>query len=325
MSQKTDATGLRFFDMAPPVEDMKSAVLDGLTATPKGLSPSLLYDQEGSRIFEAICDQPEYYPTRTEIGILRAAAPEIAAAAGPDVQVVEFGAGALEKVGLLIDALARPAGIAALDISGDHLLAAARDLAHAYPGLDVVAIAADYHKDFDIPAPVAGPPRRRLGFFPGSTIGNFAPDAAVDFLTNARRLLGRDGLMVLGVDLRKDPRILEAAYDDAAGVTAAFNLNLLTRLNRDLGADFEPGRFRHKALYNQDLHRVEMHLESLADQRVQVAGQTIAFAAGETIHTENSHKHTIETAQALAADAGFTPQRVWTDDQDRFSVHLLAA
>mgnify|MGYP006274118555 CR=1 FL=1 len=315
---------MRFIDLAPAQEDVASAAIAGLSATPKGLSPSLFYDHEGSRLFEAICDQPEYYPTRTEMGILRNAAADIAAHAGPSVQVVEFGAGALDKIGLLIDALDRPAGIAALDISGKHLLEAAEDLANAYPGLDVVAIAADYQRDFTIPDPAGGPASRRLGFFPGSTIGNFAPDDAVAFLRNARQLLGDDGLMVLGVDLQKDPRILEAAYDDAAGVTAAFNLNVLTRLNRDIGATFDRSAFRHKAVYNAARARIEMHLESLVDQEVAVAGRTFPFTRGETIHTENSHKYTVAGVQDLARRGGFDPVACWTDEQDRFSVHLLS-
>lgn len=312
-----------YHDFAPPSQSMEEAVLAGLRAGPKTLPSKYFYDERGSRIFEDICRQPEYYPTRTELAILRRHAGEMAAMAGPEAQLVELGAGALEKVGVLLSALERPSGVVALDISGDHLRAAAQELAQQFHQTPVTAICADYTQDFTLPESVRRG-GRRIGFFPGSTIGNFSRDEAAAFLRAIKPIMGRDGLFIAGVDLKKDPAILNAAYNDAAGVTAAFNLNLLRHLNAALGADFNTDAFAHRAFFNEAEGRIEMHLESLADQSVTIAGETIAFSAGETIRTEISCKYAVEEFQALASRAGYRPKAVFTDDAGLFSIHVLA-
>jgi dimethylhistidine N-methyltransferase len=297
------------------------ALLSGLSKRPRALPSKYFYDSIGSELFERICELPEYYPTRTETGILEHYAPEMAERIGSDVELVEFGAGASRKVRILLDALERPQRYLPIDISGPHLTAAAARLGADYPQLDVRPVVADYTRPFALP-PLAAGIKRRVGFFPGSTIGNFTPDGAVRFLRVAAGLL-RGGGLLIGVDLVKDPARLHAAYNDAEGVTAAFNLNLLARANREAGADFDLGRFAHYAYYNPSLMRIEMHLISRRLQTVQVLGRRIGFAAGESIHTENSYKFTLESFAALAAMAGFTPGPVWSDPEQLFSVHWL--
>lgn len=304
-------------------EALLADAVAGLTAARKTLPCKWLYDPAGAALFEAITDLPEYYPTRTEIAILGACAGSVARAVGPGAVVVEFGSGAADKVGILLDALERPAAYVPVDIAAEWLEAAAERLAHAWPGLPVLPVVADFTRPFALPRRVpAGP---RLGFFPGSTIGNFAPLEAAEFLRLARGSLGAGAWMLLGADLVKDPAVLEAAYDDAAGVTARFNLNLLARLNRELGADFDPTGFRHRARWNAAAERVEMHLEARSAQRVNLAGRRIEFAAGETIHTENSHKYRPERLRALAGSAGWAVTEWWTDPAALFSVWLLRA
>lgn len=297
-------------------------LLRALATRPREIAPKYFYDAEGSRLFDRICALPEYYPTRTELALLRARGAEIAERIGPQAEIIEFGAGALHKVRLLLAALERPAAYLPIDISGAFLRGAAGTLQRDWPDLRVEPVVADYTQ------PLQLPPRRgagrRLGFFPGSTIGNLAPEAALAFLRRAATLL-RGGALLLGVDLVKDPRILHAAYNDAEGVTAAFNRNLLVRANRELGADFEPMHFAHSAFYNAPLQRIEMHLMSCRRQRVLVCGERFEFAAGETLHTENSYKYTIEGLQALARRAGFMPLAAWTDPDHWFSLHWLQA
>lgn len=294
----------------------------GLSSRHRGISPKYFYDAEGSALFDRICELPEYYPTRTELRILTDNAHEIARHAGERAEIVEFGAGSLRKIRLLLDAL-QPSRYIPIDISGEHLAAAARGLRADYPRLDIQAVAADYTRALDLPA---GGPRagRRIGFFPGSTIGNFTPDEALEFLRVAAGVL-RGGALLVGADLVKEPSVLHAAYNDAQGVTAAFNLNVLARANRELGADFDLARFSHSAFYNAPLQRIEMHLVSRARQRVTICGQSFDFAEGEALHTENSYKFTVESLRALAARAGFRAGPVWTDPQGLFSVHWLAA
>ncbi len=294
----------------------------GLAARPRSIAPKYFYDARGSALFDRICELPEYYPTRTELAILRERAGEIAAHIGPGAEIVEFGAGSLTKVRLLLDALEAPRRYVPIDISGEHLVAAADRLRGDYPRLAVEPVVADYTGDFELPAPAGE--GRRVGFFPGSTLGNFDPDEALRFLRRAARLL-RGGGLLLGVDLVKEPAVLHAAYNDADGVTAAFNLNLLRRANAELGTDFDLAGFGHYAFYNVALQRIEMHLVSRRDQRVRLDGEDFALAEGESIHTENSHKFTVGGFQALAARAGFEPAAVWTDDARRFSVHWLRA
>lgn len=298
-------------------------LLQALSQRPRRISPKWFYDARGSQLFDRICELPEYYPTRTELDILRRHADEIAQRIGRGAEIVEFGAGSLVKVRLLLDALDAPRRYLPIDISGEHLEAAARQLRADHPGLAVQPVVADYTRPFALPAPLPGQ-GRRVGFFPGSTIGNFEPEEALTFLRQAARLL-RGGGLLLGVDLVKQPALLHAAYNDAQGVTAAFNLNLLARANAELGADFDLSAFDHAAFYNAPLHRIEMYLQSRRAQAVKVQGRRFEFEEGETLHTEFSHKFTIEGLRALAVRAGFGIGPVWTDPERLFSVHWLPA
>lgn len=297
-------------------------LLVALATRPRQIAPKYFYDAAGSRLFDRICELPEYYLTRTELALLQAHAPEVAARIGPQAEIIEFGAGSLHKVRLLLDALECPAGYLPIDISGAFLRGAAAALQRERPALHVQPLVADYTQPLQLPSPRGA--GRRLGFFPGSTIGNLTPDAALDFLRRAASLL-RGGALLLGVDLVKDPSILHAAYNDATGITAAFNRNLLVRANRELGADFVPARFAHSAFYNAPLQRIEMHLMSCQRQQVRVRGECFEFADGETLHTENSYKYTIEGVQALARRAGFAPLAAWTDPANWYSLHWLQA
>lgn len=322
---RTSAARSGFLDLAPTVESFADAVVHGLSRGPKSLPATFFYDAEGSRLFDRITELPEYYPTRTEVGILRDHGAEMAALLGPGVQLVELGSGSSVKVRLLLDRLAKPAGYVGVDISREHLRDACDRLAADYPGLEVLALCADYvTQDVPVPPPSMGLPRRRVAFFPGSTIGNLVPEEAERFLARWRPELAGGGMLV-GVDLKKDKAVLDAAYDDAAGVTAAFNLNLLARINRELDGGFDLSAFRHHAFYDPTKGRVEMHLVSTRDQIVPAAGRRFAFQAGEGIHTENSCKYTVPEFQALAARAGYRPARVWTDAGRLFSVHWLEA
>jgi len=315
----------RFVDLAPVEEDFRAAALAGLTRRHKAIPCRFLYDDRGSALFEDICGLPEYYITRTEIGILEAHADEITARAGPDCQLIEFGAGAGRKVRLLLAALENPAAYVPIDISSQYLRRTASAIVEEFPDLAVVAVCADFTEPQRLPAHLPAHAGRRLGFFPGSTIGNLDPGEAASFLRGCRAMLGRAGAMVVGVDLKKDPSLLHAAYNDAAGVTAAFTLNLLARMNREIEADFDPSRFRHEAFYNPAAGRVEIYIRSTMDQIVTVAGRRIRFAAGERIHIENSYKYTVAEFQRLAEGAGFRAAACWADDRDLFSVHYLKA
>lgn len=307
-----------------PAAAFRDDVLEGLARTPKTLSSKYFYDAAGSALFERICDLPEYYPTRTEIGILTDAAPAIATHVGARPTIVEFGSGASVKVRLLLDAFAASGGVAAyvaVDISESALSGAEAALRADYPDLAIHAVHADYTQPFALPAATAGGPI--LGFFPGSTIGNFSIEQAQAFLRAAAQDVGPGGWLLLGVDLVKDETVLTAAYDDAAGVTAAFNKNLLVRINRELDGDFALDGFDHKALFNADASRIEMHLESRAAQTATVAGRRFAFSSGETIHTENSHKYRPETVAAMAGAAGFRDVARFIDRDGLFGVFLL--
>jgi len=314
-----------FHDLAPAQESFRDAVLAGLSRRAKSIPCRFLYDERGSALFEGICDLPEYYLTRAEMAILGEFAPEIAARAGRHAQLIEFGSGASRKVRLLLDALDEPAAYVAIDISREPLRRAAEEVAAEFPEVPVVAVCADYLEPLRLPALPARGEGRRLGFFPGSTIGNFTPEEAVEFLAGCRRVIGRGGALLIGVDLKKDKAVLDAAYNDRAGITAAFNLNLLERVNRELDADFDLDRFEHEAFYNEATGRIEIYIRSLADQIVTVAGRRVRFAAGERIHTEDSCKYSIAEFQRLAARAGFHPGQHWTDRNGLFSVHLLEA
>ena len=309
-----------FHDLQPRADDFRRAAIAGLSAPQKSLPCRFLYDAKGSALFDRICELPEYYPTRTETSILRDNADEIAAHVGPGAQLVELGSGSSAKVRILLDALDEPASYVPIDISAEHLLAAARRLQADYPELRVEAICADYAQPFDLPPSHRG---RRAGFYPGSTIGNLAPADAQAFLSLWARRLGTGAGMIVGVDLKKSAAILEPAYDDAQGVTAEFSLNLLARANRELGADFDLRHFRHQARYRADEGRVAIHLRSLSDQTVHLGGETFRFARGETIHVEDSWKYSLGDFRDLAARAGFRPADYWTDPGGLFSIPLL--
>jgi len=307
-----------------PVAGFRHNVVEGLSAMPKHLAPKYFYDAEGARLFTEICRLDAYYLTRTEMDILSKNAKAIAAAIGPRAMVIEYGSGALDKIRILLDALEDPAAVAPVDISTEQLVSGAAVLRDDYPGLEVLPVAADFTHAVPLPSPECDP-AVRVAFFPGSTIGNFEPEDAVDFLAGIAETVGRAGLLLIGFDLKKDRRRLLAAYDDPQGVTAAFNKNLLVRINRELGGDFDPALFRHVACYDAAKGRIEMYLESLTDQTVHVAGRTFAFRPGETIHTENSYKYMPDEFEALAARAGFTPESVWTDPENLCAVMLLRA
>lgn len=294
-----------------------------LARSPKAISPKYFYDEAGSRLFEQICDLPEYYPTRTELALLTAHAADMAAQVGPQVQLVEYGAGALRKVRLLLDALPRDGvEFVPVDISGPHLLAACDALAADYPGLAIRPLVADFTRPHELPP---CPPRsRRVGFFPGSSIGNFTPAEADAFLRMASAELAGGGLLI-GIDLVKDHDVLHAAYNDAAGVTAAFNLNVLRRAQGELGAEFPADAFEHLAFYNPAHQRIEMHLRATRPLAFGLGPEVYRFNEGETLHTEHSHKYTVSGFQALAQRAGFKPGQVWTDANRWFAVLWLEA
>ncbi len=316
-----DANLARLQAVAPPEPDsFADCLAAGLRKTPKEIACKYFYDEAGSRLFDAICALPEYYQTRTEMELLRRHAAEIAALLGDGVEIVEFGAGSLRKVRILLDAAKKPRAYTPLDISGAYLQAVVRALAADYPALALRPLVADFTRPMAISVLPDNPPR--AGFFPGSTIGNFKPDAALALLRRMRASLNGGGLLI-GVDLVKDPVRLHAAYNDAAGVTARFNKNLLVRANRELGTDFDLDGFAHYAPYNAAAHRIEMYLVSLKRQSVSLGGQRVEFVQGEPVHTEDSHKYTIESFREMAARAGFNPRAVWTDKDRLFALHWL--
>ncbi len=302
-------------------------VIAGLSATPKTLPCKWLYDVRGSALFEEITHLDEYYPTRTELALLGEIAPDLGDALPAGAWVIEFGSGSSRKSDLFLDALVDLGGYVPIDVAADFLEAAAAAIARRLPDLKVRPVTADFTADIDLPAALVaemtGAPK--VGFFPGSTIGNFEPAKAIEFLKRKRRLLGDGSFMVVGVDLKKDRDILIAAYDDAKGVTADFNLNLLDRINRELDGDIDRAAFAHTVRYDEDEGRIEMHLESRRDQTVRIDGHAFDFKEGETIHTENSYKYGLEDFARVAASSGWRATRHWTDAQGLFSIHLLAA
>jgi dimethylhistidine N-methyltransferase len=298
-------------------------VVGGLSASPKRLPAKYFYDGTGSQLFERITEQPEYYPTRSEIGILRKHAADIAKLVARGAALIEFGSGSSRKARILLRALRPLAAYVPVDICGEMIEQEAAELRPDFPGLQVLPVTADITQDFALPK-LARAAAVRVGFFPGSTIGNFEPHEAAAFLRNAARILGTGATLIVGADLIKDTDVLNAAYNDAAGVTAKFNLNLLTRINRELRGTFKLDTFEHHAFYNRERHRVEMHLASLKRQKVKVASETIDFRAGETIHTENSYKYSVDSLGALACGAGWQPAGVWTDERNYFSIQAFA-
>ena len=308
---------------APENDDLLRVVLAGLSRPQKSLPAWLFYDARGSELFEEITRLPEYYPTRVETAILASVAHEIAADAPPGGVLVEFGLGSSRKTEILLDALHGLSAYAPIDVSQSALDEAVARIALRFPALRVIPTVGDFAAPLALPTALAKRPR--LGFFPGSTIGNFAPAEARDLLAHMAATLGPRGRLVIGVDLRKDLSILLPAYNDSAGVTAAFNANILTRLNREAGADFDLDRFVHSAIFNAVEGRIEMHLISKEPQQVTIMGRSFDFAAGESIHTENSYKYSIPQFEDLARRAGWTPHRVWTDRDHLFSLHELIA
>nr|CRH05763.1 Conserved protein of unknown function [Candidatus Magnetococcus massalia] len=309
-----------FYDDHPTPAQLKDEVVEGLSADKKRLSPKFFYDAEGSKLFDAITELPEYYPTRTEIELIRTYGHEMAEAAGEGSVLIELGSGSSLKVRLLLEALS-PAAYVPVDISKQHLLESAETLAKLFPKTAVFPVCADYSGPFHIPKLSEEAPR--LVFFPGSSIGNFEPEEAIALLKRTSALLGDGGGLLIGVDLPKDPQLLNDAYNDAQGVTAAFNKNLLTRINREVGADFDLGQFEHHAFYDEQLNRIEMHLISQQDQAVHMGGHQFQFSQDETIHTESSHKYSVKTFQQMAAKAGFYDEAVWVDENNFFSIHFM--
>jgi dimethylhistidine N-methyltransferase len=301
----------------PVQDDFLRDVIAGLAAPQKALPPKYFYDAAGSRLFERICRLPEYYLTRAEFSLTRRHLASIARFAGKGCELIEYGSGESLKTPLLIRAL-RPSAYLPVDISPTALEQAAKRLLRRFPQLEVVPVHGDFSRPLELPRPRAP----RVVYFPGSTIGNLTPEEAHAFLSMTR---GQAARMLVGVDLRKDARVLHAAYNDSRGVTAAFNLNLLARINRELGADFDLARFSHYAFYDPSAGRIEMHLVSLARQSVRLGRHRFGFEAGESIHTENSYKYSVEGFHALAARAGYVAQKLWTDRRGLFALHGLKA
>jgi len=311
-------------DCGPETGDLRAEVLAGLAKPQKELPCKLFYDQRGSQLFDQICEAEDYYPTRTELTIMEEHAPDMAGLLGEECMLIEYGSGSSMKTRLLLDETKNLAAYVPIDISKEHLIESAAAIAKDYPEVPVLPVCADYTQAFTLPKPPK-PEHTRSVYFPGSTIGNFHPGEARAFLERIGRVCESGGHLLIGVDLQKDRQTLERAYDDSEGVTATFNLNVLHRLNTEMHGTFDLDGFRHKAFYNEEAGRVEMHLESLRDQKAAVEGRTIEFVSGETIHTECSYKYTLEGFGNLAGHAGFTVERIWTDNRDLFSVQLLQA
>jgi dimethylhistidine N-methyltransferase len=317
------ASSLPLLDLCPETDTFRDEVLAGLRATPKRIPSKFLYDRRGSRLFDAITELDAYYPTRTEMSIMERSVGAMTRAMGAGVLLVEYGSGSSLKTRILLDHLEAPSGYVPVDISRAHLVEAAEAIAEAYPGMPVRPVCADYTAAFTVPD-VGRMVARRVAYYPGSTIGNFRPPEAEAFLARVAEVVRPGGGLLIGVDLRKDPDVLRRAYDDPEGVTARFNLNLLRRLNRELGADFNLGAFHHEARWDDDAGCIEMHLVSETEQTVTVGGEAFDFEEGETIHTEYSYKYTLDGFAERAARAGWRVDAVWTDERDYFSVQFLS-
>ncbi len=316
------APQFRLYEFAPAPANFGAEVILGLQQPQKALPSKFFYDEQGARLFEQITRLDEYYPTRTERRIIEEHADEIAACLGRGCLLIEYGSGSSTKTRLVLDALEVPAGYVPIDISKDQLLQAATEIAADYPNLEVLPVYADYTAQYHVPEP-AQPITRRVVYYPGSTIGNFHPKQAQQFLQSVADVAGDNGGLLIGVDLKKDPALLHRAYNDAQGVTAAFNLNLLDRINHELSGDFQLDAFRHYAFYNPQAGRIEMHLVSLREQTVHLGDNKIRFKRGESIWTESSYKYTLDEFARLAGGAGFAVERVWTDTVELFSVQYL--
>lgn len=320
---ETEFFSQKMVDHGPATGSVLTEVLMGLSQTQKSLPAKLLYDKKGSEIFEDICNVPSYYPTRTEKMILSENAHEIASYIGENALIIEPGSGAALKVRILLDKLPGKKQYVPLEISKEILLRTSRELLDEYDDLDIYPVCADFTRDLVIPKSVNELPGKKVVFFPGSTIGNLDPEEARGFLRKCSRLAGPGGGVLIGVDTKKDREILRLAYNDPEGVTAAFNLNLLHRLNREIDASFDPSQFRHEAIYNEKLGRIEMHLVSLVPQLVRVHQTVFRFRKGESIHTENSYKYSVEEFTSLAGHAGLTLLKSWQDPRSLFSVYYF--
>lgn len=314
---------VELIDHAPNSVNVLKEVLVGLSKSQKSIDPKFLYDEKGSEFFEKICQIPEYYPTRAENEILSHYAGEIADLIGPDAIIIEPGSGSAEKVRHLLKKLESPRGFVPIEISKEILLRTVEELDEEFPSLRTIPVCADFTDDLDLPVSVDAQKGKKIVFFPGSTIGNLDPSDAVGFLKKFTKLMGQEGGLLIGVDLKKDKHTLELAYDDPAGVTGAFNLNLLSRLNKEINAHFDVNNFSHKAFYNEELGRVEMHLESKIPQLVRVNQTIFRFREGETIHTENSYKYTVEEFCELCAKAKLKIKKCWKDSKKLFCVYYF--
>lgn len=308
------------YDLYTPQQNMRLEVIEGLMREQKVLPAKYFYDHIGSQLFEQITQQPEYYPTRTELAILEQHRAEIARSIGDVHTLIEYGSGSSRKIQMLLETFTHLDTYMPIDISKDFLMESARQLSERYPALHIKAVCGDYSQSISLPVEES---QKRVIFFPGSTIGNFEPEEAIRFLRHSSRILETGDGFLIGVDLKKSVDVLERAYNDAAGVTAAFNLNMLTHLNQMLEGTFDVTRFEHHAFYNEEKGRIEMHLRSQLDQLVQVGDVTVPFKQGETIHTENSYKYSKEEFETLARQSGFHSVNCWIDDDERFSVHYL--
>ena len=317
------SAGYSFHDLHPDTGRFLDDVMAGLSRPQRTLPPKYFYDAHGCALFEAICGLPEYYLTRAEIALMRGQVGDMAHYLGPGCVLIEYGSGSGRKTRILIGAI-EPVAYVPIDIAREQLGATAAEIARDFPRLRVIAVCADYSRPLALPE-LDDLGARRIVYFPGSTIGNFTPAEAVAFLAGAREQAGAGGGLLIGVDLKKDAARLDAAYNDTRGITAAFNLNLLARINRELGADFDLSAFRHHAFYDEATGRIEMHLESVKAQAITISGRVIRFREGETIHTESSYKYSVREFQELAQAAGLAPIECWTDAEQLFGVHYLAA
>jgi dimethylhistidine N-methyltransferase len=322
MKVRSDAD-LALHDLGPSLGAFLAELLHGLSQRPKSISAKFFYDEMGSQLFDEICSLEEYYPTRTEMGILREKAAEICALVGPDCRLVELGSGSSAKTRILLDHLQTPAAYVPVDIALEQLLQSSARLALLYPELCIRPVCADFTAAFALPE-TPGPVRRTVAFFPGSTIGNLEPAEAENFFRKISLLCGTEGGLLIGVDLKKDRLTLERAYNDSLGVTARFNLNLLTRINRSFGAGIRQDKFQHHAFYNDEFGRIEMHLVSLVEQTIKLNGTTFSFQEGEHIVTEHSYKYSLDEFAKLAGRSGWAVKGLWTDAANLFSVHYLA-
>ncbi len=317
MTQSDTNVALHNFELSS--QEFLGDALAGMRQSQKTVPAKYFYDQRGCDLFDQICELEEYYPTRTELSVIRQNAADIAGCIGPDAMLIEYGSGSSVKTRLVLDALENPAAYAPVEIARDHLMQTAESLDAAYPEVEILPVCADFTGYFELPEARCSP-ARKIAYFPGSTIGNLETEEACTLLKNMAFVAGDDGGLVLGFDLQKDTSVIESAYNDTAGVTAAFNLNLLHRMNAELDADFDIAKFDHKAFYNKEMHRIEMHVVSLENQQFSIGGETFRMARGETILTEYSHKYSLEGMTSMAADCGMKLEKSWTDPQHYFAV-----